>query len=174
MRTLVASVVVLLVGLSGVASAQDKAEPLTDKGFLIKAIAAGHAEVKYSELADSRSSNDKVKDLARQMIKDHTAANNRLAELAKSQRLAVLAGLERDKRATYNRLKGLKGADFDKAYVDQMVMDHKEAVSLFGRASTSASNGDLKRFATETLPTLRGHLKHSEALQRELRGGARR
>src|SRR5262249_8215250 len=141
MRTLLGSVAVLLVGLSGTLRAQDKAEPLTDRGFLIKGIAAGHAEVKYSELADGRAANEKVKDLARQMIKDHPAANNRLAEAAKNQKLAVLAGLERDKRATYNRLKGLKGADFDRAYVDQMVSDHREAVSLFSRASTSVSDG---------------------------------
>src|SRR5262245_55498595 len=118
MRLLVGSVAVLLVGLSGPVGAGEKAEPLTDKGFLIKALTAGTAEVKYGEFAEGRASNDKVKELARQMIADHTTANKRLAELARNQKLAVLTGLEKEKRATYNRLKGLKGADFDRAYVD--------------------------------------------------------
>ena len=51
-----------------------------------------------------------------------------------------------------------KDANFDQTYASMMVADHKKAIALFERASTS-KDADVKMFADKTLPALREHLK---------------
>jgi putative membrane protein len=70
---------------------------------------------------------------------------------------------EEQKQAA-QKLAGLSGDAFDKAYADQMVKDHEDAVALFDKESTSGNDADLKAFAGMTLPTLQDHLKMAKAL----------
>jgi putative membrane protein len=53
----------------------------------------------------------------------------------------------------------LQGANFDRAYIRQMVEDHEKAVKLFSQEAQEGQDADLKAFAAETLPTLQEHLK---------------
>nr|WP_246229545.1 DUF4142 domain-containing protein [Mucilaginibacter humi] len=61
-------------------------------------------------------------------------------------------------------LSAKKGADFDKAYVDKMVSDHKSTVDLFESESKNSKDADLKGFADKTLPTIKAHLEHINAI----------
>jgi putative membrane protein len=45
-----------------------------------------------------------------------------------------------------------------------MVRDHRKDVSDFRRESASAHDPDVRKFATQTLPTLKEHLKLAESL----------
>src|SRR5262245_53716348 len=160
--------IICCCGVTGsFARAEDK-PPANDRDFLLQAMTGGHAEVKYSELAEKHSSNEKVHDFAKRMIDDHTAANKKLAEHAKDQKTAVVAGFERDKRDIYTNLMKLKGDDFDRAYMKQMVEDHEGAVKLFEHETRIAADANLKKFAEETLPTLRDHLKQAKEINEGL------
>lgn len=61
-------------------------------------------------------------------------------------------------------LERLKGAEFDRAYMQHMVQAHREAVQLFDRGSRDATDPQVKAFASSTLPTLRGHLESAQSL----------
>lgn len=61
------------------------------------------------------------------------------------------------------QLDGLSGSQFDTAYIQMMVTDHKNAVALFERGTTSP-DPDIKAYATRHLPTLRSHEKHVQSL----------
>src|SRR5262249_3021142 len=121
----------------------------------------GHAEVKLGELAQKQASSDKVKEFARQMVAEHTLANNKLAERSRNLKLAYLAGTDPEKKATYNRLAQLKGADFDREYMKQMVEDHEKAVQLFEAEAKSKGDAELRQFAENALPKLKAHLKRA-------------
>jgi putative membrane protein len=152
------------------AAADDKqVKAANDTDFLVKAAECGHAEVKFSELAEKRASSEKVKEFAKHMVRDHGEANNQLAEHSKNLKVAVLAGLDRDKRAIYDRLEKLSGEEFDRAYMKQMVEDHEKAVTLFESQAKSPGEGQLKRFAEQTLPTLREHLKKAREIAQEVK-----
>jgi len=58
-----------------------------------------------------------------------------------------------------------KGPAFDKAYVGDMVQDHKEDVADFEKEATSGQDPELKAFAVKYLPVLKQHLSMVEALQ---------
>jgi putative membrane protein len=51
------------------------------------------------------------------------------------------------------------GVDFDKAYMDHMVKDHKKVVKEFQKAAKSAKDPDVKNFASKNLPTIEEHLR---------------
>jgi putative membrane protein len=55
------------------------------------------------------------------------------------------------------------GAEFDKAYADLMVKDHKEDVDEFKKESEKGNDPELRAWAGETLPTLEHHLKMAES-----------
>ena len=139
--------------------AEEHKMPANDREFVMHMATGGHAEVKFSELADKRAANEKVKEFAAQMVKDHSEANNKLAEHAKNQKIAVVAGFERDKRDKYMELSKLNGADFDKAYMKQAVESHEKSVKTLEHFATKAMDPLLKKWIDETLPTVKHHLK---------------
>jgi putative membrane protein len=60
------------------------------------------------------------------------------------------------------------GADFDKAFAEDMVSDHKKAVAAFEKAANNSKDPDVKAFAAKTLPTLKMHLSMAEDLQQKV------
>jgi len=98
------------------------------------------------------------------MVKDHTEANKRLAEQAKNQKLAVVAGFERDKRDIYMNLSKLNGAEFDRVYMKQIVEDHEKAAKMLEHQSKVGQDPDLKKFADEMLPKIQEHLKKAKEI----------
>lgn len=156
----------LLIGLA-TSQAEDKL-PANDTEFLIKFTSDNHAEIKFSELADTRASNPRVKEFAQRMVKDHTAAAEKLAEHAKNQKVAVAAGFEREKRDIYMNLSRLNGAEFDKAYMKQMVEDHEKGIKMLEHEARSGQDAELKKFAEELLPAIRDHLKQAREINDEV------
>lgn len=64
----------------------------------------------------------------------------------------------------HKRLQTLQGAEFDRAFVRQVITDHNEAIALYTRAARDLDDSELKAFASETLPTLQEHLSEAERL----------
>jgi len=169
-RTLMASA--LLIGglLAAVPALRaDDPKPENDRDFLVKAAACGVAEVKYGELAEKQARSQKVKDYARMLADEHKRANDKLAEQARGLKVAVLAGLEKDKQAVYDRLSKLNGDEFDRAFMQQMVEDHEKAIKLFEAESKTGNHDGLKTFATNTLPSLKKHLEEARSILDGLR-----
>src|SRR4051794_5483653 len=94
-----------------------------DTGFALKAAQGGLAEVKMGQLAQEKASNPDVKAFGQQMVDDHTKANDELKTLAQGQSMNLPADVDAKHQAKYDKLSKLSGADFDKAYVKDMVMD---------------------------------------------------
>jgi putative membrane protein len=139
--------------------------PKTDEAFLKKAGASGLAEMKLGELAKEKGTRQDVKDYGAMMVNDHGKANSELESLAQKKAVQLPTELKGKHEAAHNRLSKLSGADFDKAYLDQMVKDHEAAVKDFENASKNAKDSDVKTFAEKTLPTLKAHLERSRQLQ---------
>lgn len=140
-----------------------------DSKFSTEAANAGMAEVALSELAQKKSTNADVKAFAAAMIKDHSAANEKLKALATVKNITLPAVVGEEEQKVAADLSTKAGAEFDKAYVDQMVKDHDKAVSLFEDGSKNAKDADLKAFATETLPKLKAHQEHIKAIKDKLK-----
>jgi putative membrane protein len=140
-----------------------------DKEFVSKAGMGGLAEVQMGNLALSKASSADVKAFGQRMVTDHSKANAELAQLATAKGVALPTELAGEEQATMDRLSKLSGAEFDKAYMKDMVEDHEKDVAEFDKASTTAMDGDLKAWAAKTLPTLKEHLEHAKSVSSKLR-----
>src|SRR5947209_15779825 len=98
------------------------------------------------------------------MVTDHSKANEELKQVATSKGVDVPKELSAKDKATRERLAKLSGADFDKAYMKDMVQDHTKDVSEFRAESTKAKDSDVKSFASKTLPTLEEHLNQAKSI----------
>ena len=136
----------------------------TDTTFVKKAAEGGLAEVELGKLAQQKASNDQVKKFGERMVNDHTKANDQLKDVAQQKQIQLPDKLSAKDQATKDRLEKLSGEQFDRAYMTDMVKDHKKDVAEFARESQSSKDPAVKNFARQTLPTLRQHLKEAEKL----------
>lgn len=140
---------------------------LTDKDneFVMEAASGGLMEVELGRLAQQKASNARVKEFGSMMVTDHSKANDELKSLAQSKGI-TLPGTMTDKHQKHVKDLGEKsGADFDKAYMNMMVDDHKEDVDKFEDCSKDSKDADLKAFATKTLPVLQKHLADAKSIK---------
>jgi len=135
-----------------------------DTSFMKDAAHAGSAEIESAQLAESKSADPKVKDFAKQMVADHTAAAGELKTLATSKGYELPAEPTMTQKAK-DKMLGMRNDSFDRSYAKMAVSDHEKAVALFKKASTSAKDADIRAFASKTLPTLEHHLEMAKALQ---------
>ena len=135
-----------------------------DSTFMKKAADGGIAEVELGKLAAEKASSQDVKSFGQRMVDDHSKANDQPKQLAAEKHVDLPQEPGAKHQATKARLEKLSGSDFDKAYVQEMVSDHKKDVAEFKRESKAAHDDDLKNFAAQTLPTLQEHLKQIESI----------
>jgi putative membrane protein len=139
----------------GIASAASN----PDQTFVTKAAQGGAAEVKLGQLAASKGKNQKVKDFGQKMVDDHSKAGDELKGIAQKNGATVPGDITAKDNSLVNRLSGLSGDDFDKAYMSAMVKDHETDIAEFQREADKGGDADIKAFASKTLPTLRDHLQ---------------
>jgi len=147
---------------------RDKAM-LTDEQFVVKASASGLAEVSLGKMAAEQATNPAVKKFGQHMVNDHTKANMELLALADRKKFAPAQQMEKKHHDAALMLAKLQGAEFDRAFMAQMVTDHEMAVDLFRAEAESGKDQDLKAWAAKTLPTLKEHLQ----MARDLAGKGR-
>ncbi|SEJ08035.1 DUF4142 domain-containing protein [Paraburkholderia diazotrophica] len=160
-RAVVLPAIVALGAAACVVSAQTKLSP-GDQQFVQDASQAGATEIAASKLALKNSSDAQVKTFAQQMIADHTRLARSLDVVAAGKGLGKPPGAD---SALIGKLQALKGADFDKAYIDEVAMGgHQKAVELFRKESESGMDAQLKSAATRALPVIRHHLQMAQQL----------
>jgi putative membrane protein len=136
----------------------------TDSTFVKKAAQGGLAEVELGQLATQKASSEEVKKFGQRMVDDHTKANEQLKQVAAEKNIDVPQQLDAKDKATKAHLEKLSGEQFDRAYMKDMVRDHRKDVAEFERESKTAKDPAIKNFAQQTLPTLKDHLKEAEKI----------
>lgn len=139
------------------------AVPAADQQFMMKAAQGGMAEVELGNLAKEHASSQAVKDFGRHMVDDHSKANDELKSLAARKNVTLPGSIDAKDQATKDRLSKMNGAAFDKAYMRDMVMDHKKDVAEFQKEANSGMDPDVKNWASKTLPTLQQHLQMAQS-----------
>lgn len=135
-----------------------------DADFAVKAANGGMAEVTLGQLAQSNAASQRVKDFGAMMVKDHSEAGDKLKALAQQKNITLPASLGDKEQKMVNDLQKKTGKDFDKAYMNMMLDDHKEDIQEFTKASANCKDADLKGFAANTLPVLQKHLDSVKAI----------
>lgn len=140
-----------------------------DSKFAVAAASGGLAEVELGHLAEQKSTNPNVKQFGSMMVTDHSKANDELGALAKSKNITLPPVPGNDEQMVKSDLSGKSGKDFDKAYIDEMVNDHKKDVKLFEDARSTVKDPDLLTYIDKTLPVLKKHLQHVERIEKQIK-----
>ncbi|HEY6158830.1 MAG TPA: DUF4142 domain-containing protein [Gemmatimonadales bacterium] len=168
---LYSTAVLVATGLSlgATAPAQGPAD-LNDLQMAHVAVTASNIDVAYAHLALALSDNPAVRQFAETMIRDHSAVNARIAALA--QRLGVQAQdnpmsrqLLQDAERIKRELSGLRGAAFDRYYVNNELRYHRMVNGVVADAFIpNIKNPEVKRAFQEALTIFRAHERHAESL----------
>jgi putative membrane protein len=103
-----------------------------------------------------------VKKFGRRMVEDHGKANEELTALARAKGVDLPKEMDRPQKHVHDRLAKLTGESFDRAYVEEMVKEHRKDVKEFEQQATRAKDPDLKAWVDKTSPTLHEHLREIE------------
>ncbi|HEU5295149.1 MAG TPA: DUF4142 domain-containing protein [Burkholderiaceae bacterium] len=135
-----------------------------DRKFLVDAAMGGMAQVESGRLAQQKAASNLVKQFGGRMMTDHGQANDELQQIAESKGVTLPTEPDPSTRKELDKLANLSGAAFDREYMARMLADHRKDVAEFKKASESAKDGEIKAFASKTLPTLEDHLKQAQSL----------
>lgn len=150
--------------------------PVTDPQIAAIVVAANTVDIKAGELAQSKTTNPKIRQFADTMVRDHTAVNRAAVELV--TKLGVTPEENETSRSltssgeqTRERLGGLTGKEFDTAYIDNEVTYHATVIkALDDTLIPNAKNAELKALLIKVRPSFVTHLQHAEQLKASMVG----
>lgn len=137
--------------------------------FLVEAAKGGMAEVHAGNTGKSQATNPRVKKYADMLVKDHSAANEKVKILAASKNVVLPTTVDDMHKQMMAETSEKKGNDFDKAFMQQMVKDHEEDIRKFEDAQGKEQDSAIITFIKGTLPVLRKHLDSANAIVRDLK-----
>ena len=142
-----------------------------DQNFAVNTAIAGMTEIQAGQLAEQKGMAQDVKDYGALMVKDHTAAADKLKAIAAQKNITLPSTLSPDAQKNIDGLQNESGKKFDKDYLAMMVSDHKKVISAFEDESKNGSDADIRAFADSTLHTLHQHLDKAEKCEKMMKSG---
>jgi putative membrane protein len=137
---------------------------MTDQTFAKDAARGGLAEIKLGKLAQDNGSSEAVKAFGTRMVAEHTKAGDKLKNAAAQEHITLPTDLAAKDQATYDRLSKLSGAEFDRAYAQDMVKDHQQDLRDFQHEASQGNDDAIKTFAAQTAPMIQQHLDQAKEM----------
>src|SRR5712671_5769167 len=134
-------------------------------------VTANQVDIDAGQLAAAKASDGQVKRFGRQMATDHEGVNASAVALATKLKVTpednpTSQSLKAGGAENLAHLKTLKGAAFDKAYVDHEVAYHEQVLSAIDKTLIpGAKNDELKALLVKVRPAFVAHLEHAKHLQ---------
>lgn len=150
------------------------AEGVNDAQIASIVVTANQVDIDAGKLAASRATNAEVKSFGKLMVTDHTSVNKSAVDLATKLKVTpednpTSQSLKADGEKNIAHLKTLKGAAFDKAYVDHEVAYHEQVIDALDKVLIpDATNEELKALLVKVRPAFVAHLEHAKRLQSSL------
>lgn len=135
-----------------------------DQKFTRTAMEGGLAEVQLGQLATQKAGADDVKQFGQKMVDDHSKLNDQMKQLAPSLGVNPPTQLSAKDQALQSKLQGLSGDQFDKAYIQAMVSDHKKDLHEFKKEAGTTQNSQLKDAAQQGATVIQSHLEMVQQL----------
>jgi putative membrane protein len=131
------------------------------KMFLQEAAQADQSEIALANIAELRSQNPTVKELAQMIRGDHQKNFAELEVIAQNHHVALDLSLDVMNQHAVNKLQKVSDADFDKDYTTMMLKGHVKCIKMFDKAVEHIEDLGIREYAQNTLPVLHKHLQHS-------------
>jgi len=143
----------------------------TDPQIAHIVVTANQVDIDAGKLAEVKGHRKDVRAFGKQMITDHSGVNKEAVALVKKLNVTpednpTSQSLKKGSEDNLKNLKGLKGAAFDKAYVDHEVAYHEQVIDAVDKVLIpNAKNEELKALLVKVRPVLVAHLEHAKMIQ---------
>jgi putative membrane protein len=150
------------------------AQSINDAQIASIVVTANQVDIDAGELAKARATDPDVKKFGAMMATDHTGVNKAAVDLATKLKVtpednATTRALEAGGEENVAHLKTLKGAAFDKAYVDHEVAYHTQVLEAIDTTLIpNTKNAELKALLVKVRPAFVAHLERAKQLQATL------
>ena len=137
-------------------------------------VTANQVDIDAGKLAEKKGKSADVKSFGKMMVTDHTGVNKQATALVKKLGVKpednpTSQSLKKGGQENVAALKKLKGAEFDKAYVDHEVAYHQQVLDAIDKVLIpNAKNAELKALIEKVRPAIEAHLQHAQQLQSKL------
>ena len=146
----------------------------SDANILALLDEANVADSSEGAIAATKGTSAAVRNFGKQMVADHHKMRVQGEALAK--KLSLTPAPPADDNMTSDAQKEIdnlnstaKGKDFDKAYIDGQVDDHKQVLALAVKAMGQAQSTELKNLIQKATPTVQSHLDKAQSIQKNLK-----
>jgi putative membrane protein len=170
MRITRLAIATLMAALPLTVPAQAAKTKLDDAAIVGIFDAANTWDISTGTLATKKGTRQDVKDFGAQLARDHKSVQQQGRDLAKKlgvtpTPVAKDFALLKDYNDTMKKLAGLKGAEFDKAFLEHEVAYHKAVIDAVTNSFIPAiQNAELKTFVQKVAPAFVAHMKMAENL----------
>ncbi|WP_235983987.1 DUF4142 domain-containing protein [Bradyrhizobium australiense] len=131
--------------------------------FLKKAIEGNYAEVEMGKLAQQKGQKDNVSKFGQMLMDDHTAANQKAIDAAKSMGMTPPDGPNAKQKADYDKMSKMSGAQFDRDFATHMIADHQKDIAEYKKEAKQADAAG--EYARGQLDVLQKHLEAAKSLR---------
>jgi len=159
MRVLGCAVFSAVLTVLGGAGGALAADPPATADVLAKLHHANQEEIAMGKLAQKNGQSKDVKSFGKELVKDHTAADKKVASLAKQEKVTLPT-----ESAPATSMADMKGADFDAKFAQEMLDGHKSVLADATSARDATSDEKLKKLLTDMVPTLQKHEDEAQKL----------
>jgi putative membrane protein len=156
------------------ASSKNAGGTWSDANILALLDEANVADSSEGAIAATKGTSAAVRNFGKQMVSDHHKMRVQGGALAKKLSVTPtppsgdnIPGDAQKEIANLNST--AKGKDFDKAYIDGQVDDHKKVLDLAVKAMDQAQSTELKNLIQKATPTVQSHLDKAESIQKTLK-----
>lgn len=174
MKKITRSVIASLFVLVTTAAFAQSAAP-NDAQIAGIVVTANTVDIDAGKLAQKMSQNKEVQQFGKQMVTDHSGVNKQATALVKKLKVKpedsdTSKSLKDGGDANISKLKGLKGAEFDKAYVENEVTYHQAVIDAIDKTLIpNAKNAELKDMLEKVKPAFVAHMEHAKKVQESLK-----
>ncbi|MEV6706783.1 DUF4142 domain-containing protein [Micromonospora wenchangensis] len=159
----------VVVGLAPAAAAQAAAQPSAQDTQYLQALhQVNLAEIVTGNLAQKKGQNEQVKQLGQQFVTDHTQLDQTVKSTAQQLNVNLPNAPTADQQKVIDKLNGLNGAAFDKAWVTAELAGHVQAIQATQTEISQGSEQSVVQLAQDALPVLQAHYDALVALAQEL------
>lgn len=135
-----------------------------DCEFTRIACQSGITQLQLGKLAAKNSQNLAVRNLGRRLVSEHSEIERDLGRLCARKGIAPEADLELASQTSLEKLAGLFGSDFDRAFKETVIKHHETTIESFEKQRSQGTDPELKAFTERHLPRLCEHLTAARAL----------
>jgi putative membrane protein len=132
-----------------------------DIAFVQQATESSRKEIQSARDALLQLKNPELIRVAEMLVNDHSGANQRLSKIAESKQWPLPAP-----QAQSAPPSGTASSDFDAKWTAEMIAGHERSVALYHAEAQGGEDKDLRKYASETLPTIERHLAELRRLQK--------